>query len=123
MYVPMHASILCYVLHINTSMQVHVHNNIILHGELHSGVYIECMICTLNSGHLYTGALAQCCAHYGQGSGPVQVQNVVCLGPESNLRECSHSDTPSGDHGLDVGVQCQPRAAAGKMNGTLRPLF
>ena len=62
---------------------------------------------------LHTGAVAQCCAHYGQGSGPVQVQNIVCSGSEPTISECSHSGTPGIDHSMDIGVQCQPKTATG----------
>lgn len=58
----------------------------------------------------YSDGTAQCCAAYGQGSGPIWMDDVQCLGDESRLVEC-----PFGGFGLhncihaeDVGVTCTP---------------
>ncbi|XP_046336685.2 scavenger receptor cysteine-rich domain-containing group B protein-like [Haliotis rufescens] len=48
-------------------------------------------------------------AHYGQGSDPILLDNVQCVGNESFLSQCSH--LPWGTHNCrhheDVGVLCQ----------------
>ncbi|XP_058272779.1 deleted in malignant brain tumors 1 protein-like [Hemibagrus wyckioides] len=47
-------------------------------------------------------------AHFGQGSGPIWLNNVQCSGSESNITQCSHSGFGSHgcSHGEDAGVTC-----------------
>ena len=47
-------------------------------------------------------------AYYGQGTGPIWLSNVSCIGNESNLRDCVHFGmTVRGcSHSNDAGVYC-----------------
>ncbi|XP_058272777.1 deleted in malignant brain tumors 1 protein-like [Hemibagrus wyckioides] len=47
-------------------------------------------------------------AHFGQGSGPIWLNNVQCSGSESNITQCSHRGFGSHNcnHGEDAGVTC-----------------
>ena len=66
--------------------------------ELWTSMYIELL------GYLpVKGAL------YGEGAGPILLDNVICRGSEANLLECSHQplfDTNC-NHTEDAGVKCQ----------------
>ena len=46
-------------------------------------------------------------ARYGEGSGPVYIDNVGCLGNESRLTECTYSSGSTCPHSQDAGVQCR----------------
>ena len=56
----------------------------------------------------YTGAIAYRYAHFGQGSGPILMDDVSCTGSESSLINCTY-DRYTGDcgHHEDAGVRCQ----------------
>ena len=47
-------------------------------------------------------------AFFGEGSGPIFLDNVDCTGTESNLTQCSHGGIGihNCDHGDDAGVIC-----------------
>ena len=48
-------------------------------------------------------------AYYGQGSGPIWLDNVYCTGSESTITSCSHlgfNVTRSCSHYEDAGVRC-----------------
>ena len=48
-------------------------------------------------------------SHFGQGSGPIWLNNVVCIGSESTLASCGHlgiNITRSCSHREDAGVRC-----------------
>uniref|UniRef100_A0A8C1ZG82 Neurotrypsin n=1 Tax=Cyprinus carpio TaxID=7962 RepID=A0A8C1ZG82_CYPCA len=49
-------------------------------------------------------------AHFGQGSGPIQLDAVQCTGNELSLDECRHSgwEQHNCDHMEDAGVSCNP---------------
>ena len=45
--------------------------------------------------------------YYGQGVGPVHMDEVYCIGDEDSILECSHTTaTRFTDHSDDVGLQC-----------------
>ena len=48
-------------------------------------------------------------AYFGEGSGPILLDNVTCTGSESTLANCGHLGvgiTTSCSHSEDAGVQC-----------------
>ena len=53
-----------------------------------------------------TGALSLTNAYFGQGSGPIQLNNVQCSGSEVTLLQCSHSTINSCGHYEDAGIRC-----------------
>ena len=56
-----------------------------------------------SSGIAYSGA------PFGQGSGPILLDNVTCTGSELTLADCDHLGvgvTRSCSHGEDAGVRC-----------------
>ena len=56
---------------------------------------------------LYIDAIAYSNAHYGQGTGPILLDNLACTGTEYNLTSCSYdSDTSDCTHYEDAGVHC-----------------
>ena len=48
-------------------------------------------------------------AYFGEGTGTIELDDVICLGTESTLLDCSHSTigTSSCEHYDDAGVKCQ----------------
>ena len=47
-------------------------------------------------------------AHFGQGTGPIFMDDVACSGSELRLLDCSYdSDTSADSHSEDAGVRCQ----------------
>ena len=46
-------------------------------------------------------------AAYGEGTGPIHMDDVSCAGNESSLIECSHISDHNCRHSEDVSVQCQ----------------
>ena len=55
----------------------------------------------------FKGAQARTNAYYGQGTGPIQLDNVHCTGSEVNLLQCSHSTIDNCGHYEDAGIRCQ----------------
>ena len=54
-----------------------------------------------------TGAQAYSYAYFGQGTGPIQLDNVGCSGAESTLLQCSHLTIINNCvHAEDAGVRC-----------------
>ena len=48
-------------------------------------------------------------AYFGQGSGPIWLDNIACIGSESTLASCGHlgvNITISCSHSDDAGVRC-----------------
>ncbi len=58
----------------------------------------------------HTGATPYSNAYFGQGSGPILMDNVGCSGGEIRVLNCSHSrlghSDISCDHSEDAGVRC-----------------
>ena len=55
------------------------------------------------------GAIATHSASFGQGSGPILLNYVGCVGTEARLHECSSGIVRSCSHREDAGVQCHLR--------------
>ena len=62
-----------------------------------------------NKRPLHVDVVAYASAKFGQGSGPIHLDDVACRGDESRLTSCNH-DTSTSDcyHSEDAGVFCQP---------------
>ena len=59
---------------------------------------------------MYSGATGVRLAGYGQGSGPITLDNVACTGSEAQLIDCPANaiGTHNCDHNEDAGVICGP---------------
>ena len=55
----------------------------------------------------FLGALAFSTAHFGQGIGPILLDNVHCNGSESSLLDCNYHNQSNCAHSADAGVRCQ----------------
>lgn len=55
----------------------------------------------------YTGARAFLFAFFGEGNGPIYLDDVACTGTESRLLSCLYNRVHSCSHGEDAGVRCQ----------------
>ena len=62
----------------------------------------------LNDHHFiyYLGAIAHQRATFGQGTGPIYLDNVQCTGSEASIRNCSLLLTHNCIHAEDAGVTC-----------------
>ena len=45
-------------------------------------------------------------AYFGQGTGPIQIDNVACGGSESALVQCGHLTIDNCGHHEDAGARC-----------------
>ena len=52
------------------------------------------------------GAIARTNAFFGQGTVPILLDNVACVGTESRLLSCTYSSTHNCVHAEDAGVTC-----------------
>lgn len=57
----------------------------------------------------FVGSLPLRSASYGEGAGPILLDNVMCRGSEDNLLECVHEPlfTNNCAHSEDASVKCQ----------------
>ena len=53
-----------------------------------------------------TGAIAYSNAYFGQGTGPILIDNAHCTGNESTLMSCTHLSDHNCGHHKDAGVSC-----------------
>ena len=60
----------------------------------------------------HTGALALRSATFGQGTGPIFLDDLFCSGTESRLVDCGHNGIGNHncDHLEDASVRCQSKS-------------
>ena len=83
----------------------------------YSGQGIAQCACTLDCHIIFGGWMFQCYvdaqplsrAFFGQGSGDILIDNLVCSGSERHLLNCSFQSNHDCEHSEDAGVKCQGR--------------
>ena len=58
------------------------------------------------------GAVARTNAFYGQGTGPINFDDLGCTGSEQRLIDCPFTPIHNCRHSEDAGVDCAPRSNA-----------
>ena len=58
--------------------------------------------------HVNSVAISFSNAYFGQGTGPIHIDNVGCSGSESVLVQCNHLTIDNCVHAEDAGVRCSP---------------
>lgn len=61
----------------------------------------------MNIHPMSAGAQALTQAAFGQGTGPIHIDNVRCTGTELNLLDCTHLTVDNCVHAEDAGIRCQ----------------
>ena len=75
---------------------------------------------------LFIGSVAYSNARFGQGTGPIVLNNLVCTGSEASVLDCPSDglfNVGTCTHGDDVGVECQEECETGDIRlrgGTTR---
>ena len=77
-------------------------------GYATSGIHVLVMIFQnlLNLLFIYIGATAHSSAQFGQGAGPIQIDDVGCVGSESVLFACAYRTNDNCAKTEDAGVTC-----------------
>jgi hypothetical protein len=66
--------------------------------------FAQCHACTLL---IYAGAVARSFSYFGQGTDPILLDDVACVGTETRLLDCPYRSTHNCIHLEDAGVTCQ----------------
>ncbi len=69
----------------------------------------------------YIGAVARSFAAFGQGTGPIWLDEVGCQGDEASLAFCPIDSTHDCSHFEDAGVECMHQYVVCCMNCIERP--
>ena len=70
----------------------------------------------------YSDSIAYSNARYGQGTGPILLDNLACTGAEYNLTSCSYdADTSDCSHYEDAGVRCNTTCEYSVVCVVMRP--
>ena len=62
---------------------------------------------SLGYGHDGDGVWQGCCSKYGQGTGPIHMDNVGCTGSEASIFNCSYDEPENKGHNEDHSIRCQ----------------
>lgn len=67
----------------------------------------DAMVVCRQLGFSAMGAVARTFAYFGQGTDPIVLDDVRCIGTESRLLDCPFTPTHNCIHVEDAGVECQ----------------
>ena len=71
-------------------------------------VVLPTLFIVLNYSYIHKGVEIPCCDMFGQGSGPIHIHNMTCVGSETIITDCTYMiNTVITSHQQNVGVQCQ----------------
>jgi len=69
----------------------------------------EAQVACRQLGYISDGAIAYERGHFGRGTGPIYLDDLLCLGTESRIFDCPGADFETNCHHIeDVGVYCSP---------------